>query len=124
MPADVRWIALRAAVLATAVLGAAFAWTPSVHAVVDIFPPDGATGHAPLQMMNGDDDFWGSGWWIVMGVMMVFFWGAIIVAVVWGTRQFTGDRTQDPSALDIAKERLARGEITSEEFDRIRGYLT
>ncbi len=65
----------------------------------------------------------GNGWWIVMMVMMVLFWGAIIAVVVWGIRQFTGDRRQDRSALDIARERLARGEITKEEFDRIRGDL-
>jgi len=90
---------------------------------LDALPRDGATGPAPLQMMNGDDDFWGSGWWIVMVVMMVLFWGAIIALVVWGIRQFTGDRRQDRSALDIAKERLARGDITKEEFDRIRRDL-
>ncbi len=90
---------------------------------LDALPRDGATGPAPLQMMNGDDDFWNSGWWIVMVVMMVLFWGAIIAVAVWGIRQFTGDRRRDRSALDIAKERLAGGEITKEEFDRIRSDL-
>ncbi len=73
----------------------------------------------PLQMMDGDND-WGSGWWIVMAVMMV----AMIALVVWGIRQFTGDQRRNRSPLDIARERLARGEITKEEFDRIRGDLT
>ncbi len=59
-----------------------------------------------------------------MAVMMVLFWGAIIAVVVWGIRQFTGDQRRDQSPLDIARERLARGEITKEEFDRIRGDLT
>ncbi len=156
MPAHIRWIALRSAVLAAVALGAAFAWTAGasaydaagtapttaavgesaerdtvealggsgsamvgVEALVDILPPDGATEPAPLQMMDGDND-WDSGWWIVMVVMMV----AMIALVVWGISQFTGDRRRDQSALDIAKERLARGEITKEEFDRIRGDLT
>ena len=160
MPARVRWMALRATVLAAVVLGTAFPWTAGalaydtggtastaaavgesavqdtvpasagggpatvgVDAVVDMLPPDGTTEPAPLQLMDGDNDFWDSGWWIVMVVMMVLFWGAVIAVVVWGIRQFTGDRRRDRSALDIAKERLARGEITKEEFDRIRGDL-
>ena len=97
--------------------------TVGADAVVDILSPDGTTEPTPLQMMNGDDDFWDSGWWIVMVVMMVFFWGALIAVVAWGIRQFTGDRRRDRSALDIARERLAGGEITKEEFDRIRSDL-
>ncbi len=97
--------------------------TIGVDAVVGMLPPDGTTGPAPLQMMDGDDDFWDSGWWIVMVVMMVLFWGGVIAVVVWGIHQFTGDRRRDRSALDIAKERLAGGEITTEEFERIRGDM-
>ena len=63
----------------------------------------------PLMMHDGD-----SGWWIAMMVMMVLFWGGGIAVAVWVVRQFTGDRRRDGSALDIAKERLARGEITKE----------
>ena len=92
--------------------------TVGVDAVLDMLPPDGATEAAPLQMMDGDND-WDSGWWIVMVVMMVGF----IALVVWGISQFTGDQRRNRSALDIARERLARGEITKEEFDRIRGDL-
>ena len=159
MPAQIRWIVLRATVLATIVLGTTFAWTVGesaydtggtdstgaafaesavqdagpasavrgpatvgVDTVVDMLSLDGATEPAPLQMMDGDHD-WDSGWWIVMVVMMVLFWGAMIAVVVWGIRQFSGDQRRDRSALDIARERLARGEITKEEFDRIRGDL-
>ena len=96
--------------------------TAGVDAVVDMLPPDGETVPAPLQMMNGDND-WDSGWWIVMAVMMVLFWGAVIAVVVWWIRQSTGDQRRPQSALDVARERLARGEITKEEFDRIRGDL-
>ncbi len=92
-------------------------------AALDTLRPGGTTDTAPLQMMDGDDDFWDSGWWIVMVVMMVLFWGGVIALAVWGIRQFTGDRRRDRSALDIAKERLAGGEITKEEFDRISGDL-
>ncbi len=77
--------------------------TVGVDTVADMLPPAGATEPAPLQMMDGDSD-WGGGWWIVMVVMMV----AMIALVVWGISQFTGDRRRDQSALDIARERLAR----------------
>ena len=79
---------------------------------------------AALQPIDDDHDgWWDSGWWIVMPVMMVIFWGAIIAVAVWGIRQFTRERRDGRSPLDIAKERLARGEISKEEFDRIRGDL-
>ncbi len=74
------------------------------------------------QMMNNDGDFW-NGWWIIMPFMMVLFWGGVIALVVWVVRQFKGDRATDRSPLDIAKERLARGEITKDEFDGIRSDL-
>ncbi len=75
-----------------------------------------------LQMFNDDDDFW-NGWWVIMPIMMVLFWGGVLGVVVWGIRQFTKDKERDRSPLDIAKERLARGEISKEEFDRIKGDL-
>ncbi len=146
MPAHIKWMALRATVLATVVLGTAFAWTAgalaydtggtaSTAATVDASAsrdtvPDSAggesaTGTLRVTLDMDDDGGWhmGDGWWIVMPIMMVIFWGGVIAVAVWGIRQFTGDRRRDGSALDIARERLARGEITKEEFDRIRGDL-
>ncbi len=74
--------------------------------------------------MDGDGGWhMGGGWWIVMPIMMVIFWGGVIAVVVWGIRQFTGDQRRGGSAPDIARERLAKGEITKEEFDRIHGDL-
>ena len=100
--------------------------TVGVATATETLPPGGTMNPEPAGLqMTGSDDGWdmGNGWWIVMVVMMVLFWGAVIAVVVWGIRQFTGDRRRDRSALDIARERLARGEITKEEFDRIRGDL-
>ena len=74
------------------------------------------------QMMNDDGDFW-NGWWIIMPIMMVLFWGGVIALVVWGIGQFTRDRERSGSPLDIARERLARGEISKDEFERIRSDL-
>ncbi len=146
MLAHSRWMTLRLAVLAVTVLGVAYtqATAASAYDSVGTASTAAAVGESAvqdavstsaggdpaigalkvtLQMDNSGGWDMGGGWWIVMVVMMVLFWGAIIAVVVWGIRQFTGDRRRDRSALDIAKERLARGEITKEEFDRIRGDL-
>ena len=77
---------------------------------------------AQLQMVNDDGDFW-NGWWIIMPIMIVLFWGGVIGVVVWGIRQFTKDKGRDRSPLDIAKERLAKGEISKDEFEELRGNL-
>ncbi len=74
------------------------------------------------QMMNGDGDFW-NGWWVIMPIMMVLFWGGVIALVVWVVRQFRGDRERGRSPLDIAKERLAKGEISKDQFEALKGDL-
>jgi putative membrane protein len=145
-------VAFRVAIVAAVVLGAAFAVTTAVSAAYESADSDLAQAtvglHAPRHtvpapdasdragalgvMTNGDDDHdcgmgdWDldGGWWIVMPIMMVIFWGGIIAVAVWGIRQFTRGREQRGSPLDIAKERLARGEITKEEFDELRRDLS
>ncbi len=142
----IRWTAFPLAIVAVAVLGMAFAQATAASAYDAVGPAstsaavgesasldtvpasaggESATGTLRVTLDMDGDSGWdmGSGWWIVMPIMMVIFWGAIIAVVVWGIRQFTGGRDKGQSALDIAKERLARGEITKEEFDRIRGDL-
>jgi len=76
-------------------------------------------------MWDGDDHMWGwgGGWWILMMVIMVLFWAAVIAVAVWAVSHFTGARGQSKSPLDIAKERLAKGEISEEEFERLKQKL-
>ncbi len=64
------------------------------------------------------------GW--LMLVWMVLFWGAVIALIVWGVRRLTGccGATSTRNPLDIAKERYAKGEISKEEFDRIKKDLS
>ena len=69
----------------------------------------------------------GMGWWMVFGsVLMLVFWGVIIALAVWGINKLTGrgssgsSTTEKRDPLDIAKERYARGEISKEEFERIK----
>lgn len=65
----------------------------------------------------------GMGWWMLWGsVMMILFWGGIIALIVWGI-QSLGRREDSRTALEIAKERLAKGEITGEQFEQIRQAL-
>ena len=73
----------------------------------------------------------GMGWWMLWGgLMMLLFWGAIIALVVWfvqalGHREDGQGQRSAPrrTALDIAKERYARGDISREEFEQIKGDL-
>ena len=59
------------------------------------------------------------GWGIVMIAMMFFFWGIVIVAAVFCVRWFVGQTKQShgDSAVEILRERFARGEIEKDEFE-------
>ena len=62
-------------------------------------------------------------WAMLLGtLMMLLFWGGLIVLVVWAVRQFTGrPAAEDPTA--ILKRRLAAGEITQEQYEQARTAL-
>ncbi len=69
----------------------------------------------------------GMGWWMMFGgIWLILFWGGIIALIVWGVKKVTerSSRTGNQSPLDIAKERYAKGEITKEEFERIKKDLS
>lgn len=67
----------------------------------------------------------GGSWMIFGGIWMLLFWGAIIAFGVWVVRKlFRSDmsysaKNSESGALDIAKERYAKGEIPREEFEQI-----
>ncbi len=71
-----------------------------------------------------DDHYgWPGGWWVIMPIAMIgmlVLWAAVIGVAVWAVREITGTRRERKTALDIAKERYARGEINRDEFNRIR----
>ena len=65
----------------------------------------------------------GMGWWMLIGsVWFVAFWGIVIWAVVRLTSR--NNSKEQVSALDIAKQRYARGELNREQFEQVRKDLT
>jgi len=68
----------------------------------------------------------GMGWWMVAsGILSLAFLVALILLIVWGVKQVTGRSQGDRKrALDIAKERYARSEISREEFERLKKDLS
>ena len=78
-------------------------------------------------MHNGDLDGmgYGNGWWLLMAIMMVVFWGGIIWIGVTLLKRHRGvpsiaagstATSARPSAPEILAERLARGEIDPSEY--------
>jgi len=68
-----------------------------------------------------------SGWWMLFGwLWFALFWGAIIALVIWIVRRLSGSGNSGGGhyALDIAKQRYARGEISREEFEQIKKDLS
>jgi len=78
-------------------------------------------------MMYGLDDNY-VGWgpnnmmgWFGDGIMMLSFWVLIIVCIVWVVRNVGNNNSKsDSDALDILKERYAKGEISKEQFESIK----
>jgi putative membrane protein len=66
-------------------------------------------------------------WGIGMIILMVVFWGGLIALIVWAVSRFTRNHKTQVSgkqeAVDIAKERYAKGEITKEQFEQIKKDL-
>jgi putative membrane protein len=72
---------------------------------------------------------WGWGWGIGMMGMMLLFWGVVIFAGVAGIRWFVNQtkQTKQPradSAMEILRERFARGEIEKDEFEAKKRELS
>lgn len=68
--------------------------------------------------------FNGMGWWMILGVL---FLGSIIWLIVWSVKKATEHNSPDlanRNAIDIAKARYARGEITNDQFAQIKKDLS
>ncbi len=81
----------------------------------------------------GTGDMMGGGGWFGM-IFMWIFWGLVIVALVGGVRWLfranpqgggqsgPANRSEDP--LTVLKTRYAKGEITKEEFEKIKADIS
>ncbi len=91
---------------------------------------------AQAQTLADRSDYWHYGWdwgWGHMlfgSVMMVLFWGGIILVIVLAVRWLGGESSQKPmrvasdkTALQILKDRFARGGIDREEFEERKQLL-
>jgi putative membrane protein len=67
---------------------------------------------------------WGAGG-VVMLLMMLTFWGLVIAGIVMAIRWLAGQGGgRRDEALEILRQRYARGEINREEFEARRRDLT
>ena len=71
-------------------------------------------------MMHGGEYGWGMGfgWFFTL-----IFWGLIIFAIFYLVKHTAGGK-KEGSALDILKKRYAAGEISREEFERMKEEIT
>ena len=86
-----------------------------------IFPVSVSAQERTWEWHGGMHPMWWmwSAWGIGMMLMMLVFWGAVIVGLVVGIRWLMRGLRPSPAdrALDILRERYARGEIGKDEFD-------
>ena len=69
----------------------------------------------------------GTGWgWAFGGFFMILFWIGLIILIAWVVMKIVkGNSTETKNvALDIARERYAKGEIAKEEFEQIKKDLS
>lgn len=65
----------------------------------------------------------GFGW--VMAALMVIFWVIVIALAIWGIMRLSRSSSGSKSnALEIARERYARGEINKEQFEELKKNLS
>lgn len=91
-----------------------------------------ASFQAQAQLFSDRSGNWHHGWgWghmIFGSLMMILFWGGIILAVVFVIRSIKGggrdSQPTEKSPLDILNERFARGEIDKEEFEEKKRLLS
>jgi putative membrane protein len=81
-----------------------------------------AAQERPYEWGWGMHPMWGvwGVWGLGMMVMMLVFWGVVIVGIVLAIRWFASPRHEPrrvDTALDILRQRYARGDISKEEFE-------
>jgi len=66
-----------------------------------------------------------SGWWLIGMSMMVLFWIAIILLVIWVVRSLFPRQMSSghDRALEILRQRYASGEISAAEYEQALARL-
>ena len=90
--------------------------------IVGLWPSWAVAQDRPHEWGWGMHPLWGlwGVWGIGMMVMMLVFWGVVIAGLVLAIRWMVSHGTPSPptdAALDILRQRYARGDITKEEFE-------
>jgi putative membrane protein len=105
-------------------------WTgTSAGLALLLAPVVAAAQERPYEWGWGMHPMWGvwGAWGIGMMLMMLVFWGVVIVGIVLAIRWFVGQSKETrpaDTALDILRQRYARGDISKEEFEAKRRDLT
>jgi len=65
------------------------------------------------------------GWWLMGMSMMVIFWIAIILLVIWVVRSLYPyqERSGRNQALETLRQRYAAGEVNAAEYEQARARL-
>lgn len=97
-------------------------WWTLVGIMVWLWPVIAWAQERPFERGWGMHPMWGvwGVWGIGMMLMMVIFWGVVIVGIVLGIRWLASQGKEPRStdtALDIVRQRYARGDISKEEFE-------
>lgn len=94
--------------------------------IASVWPSLAAAQDRPYEWGWGMHPMWGM-WGLGMMLMMLVFWVVVIVGIVlairWLVSQGRGTRPAD-AALDILRQRYARGDIGREEFEAKKKDLT
>jgi len=101
-------------------------WASLGTMILWLWPSLAAGQDRPHEWGWGMHPMWGV-WGIGMMLVMLAFWGMVTVGIVlairWLVTQGRESRATDP-ALDILRQRYARGDISKEEFDAKKKDLT
>ncbi len=64
-------------------------------------------------------------WWLIGTGLMILFWIAIILLVIWAVRSLfpSEKRSRQDQALEILRQRYAAGEINAAEYEQARARL-